>query len=123
MPDDWAAWAQVAANDKIDHPNTIVPNPAITNWDIHDSQASSPDNHVDSGGTQCDGATNLAGTTDTVDNCALTPVGGVPAFGGTTDGSFSTVFGVPSRAGSTDRPVRSALPVRHAALRRHRRRG
>ena len=54
LPDDWAAWAQRAAHDNIDRPNTVVANPAPTNWDIHDSQASALDAHVATGGAQCD---------------------------------------------------------------------
>jgi hypothetical protein len=111
LPDDWNAWAQVAANDNVDHPNNALPSDlAVTNWDIHDSQASSPDNHVDTGGTQCDPPeVNDAGTTDTVDNCTLTPKGGDPAWGDRY-GSFSTVFGVPSRAGHTDGPFDPLYP-------------
>jgi hypothetical protein len=105
MPDDWAAWANVAARSWFDHSTAEY----VTNWDIHDGIATSADTHVIHVPAQCDGATNLPDTTDTVDNCALTPVGGAPAFGGTT-GGFSTVFGIQSRAGNSIGPFDPLYP-------------
>jgi hypothetical protein len=95
MPDDWGRWAAVAAKSSgyssnvspVDH----SPAEALTNWDLHDD-TSHVEGHVI--GT-CDDAANLAGTTDAVDNCAVTPdtaLAPSAAFGGVT-GPFSTVFG------------------------------
>ena len=42
MPDDWAAWANVAARSWADHSTAEY----VTNWDIHDGIASSADTHV-----------------------------------------------------------------------------
>jgi hypothetical protein len=103
MPDDWNKWAQVAARSWRDHSTADY----VTNWDIHDTILSAPDTHVNP--AQCDGATNLPGTTDTVDNCALTPLGGLPAFGDT-KGGFSTVFGTQSRAGFSVGPFDPLYP-------------
>ena len=103
LPDDWAAWANVAARDNIDRPNTVVPSPVPTNWDIHDSQASALDNHVATGGVQCDPPEiNTPGTTDTVDNCAYDR-GGY----GAQAGPFSTVFGERSAGDAYGRSTRS----------------
>jgi hypothetical protein len=105
LPDDWAAWAAVAArtgNNPAplgDHTQAQY----LTNWDIHDTQASTADNHVFTNGVQCNPPeVNLVGTTDTVDNCTF---GGLvtPTFGGV-HGGFSTVFGTQSRAGFSDGP-------------------
>jgi hypothetical protein len=105
LPDDWNAWAQVAArtgNNPAplgDHTTAAY----VTNWDIHDTQASTADNHVFTGGTQCNPPeANAPGTTDTVDNCTF---GGlVSPTWGNQHGGFSTVFGTQSRAGSSDGP-------------------
>ena len=105
LPDDWAAWAAVAARTgnnpapSGDHTQAQY----LTNWDIHDTQASTADNHVFTNGVQCNPPeVNLVGTTDTVDNCTF---GGLvtPTFGGV-HGGFSTVFGTQSRAGFSDGP-------------------
>jgi hypothetical protein len=100
MPDDWNTWAQAAARSNGDHRLVDY----VTNWDIHDTIASATEGHVP--GPQCDPAseTNLAGTTDTVDNCVLNT-----AFGGST-GGFSTVFGNLSRANNTIGPFDPLYP-------------
>lgn len=108
MPDDWNKWAQAAARSSFDHSATDY----VTNWDIHDGIATSTDTHVIHDPAQCDGATNPAGTTDTVDNCPLT-TGTAPntvtAFGDET-GGFSTVFGILSRGGSSIGPFDPLYP-------------
>ena len=106
LPDDWAKWANVAARSVYpDHSTADY----ITNWDIHDQMTSSPDTHVSATPAICDNAVNLPGTTDTVDNCALTTAGVVGPFGGT-QGSFSTVFGTLSRANNTIGPFDPLYP-------------
>jgi len=104
MPDDWNKWAQVAARSWSDHQTSDY----VTNWDIHDTIASAPEGHVP--GPQCDAASevNPVGTTDTVDNCALT-INNVATFGSTT-GGFSTVFGNLSRALNTIGPFDPLYP-------------
>jgi hypothetical protein len=91
LPDDWAAWAAVAARSW----NDFLQSDWITNWDIHDD-LTTVEGHVITGGAQCDPAseTNLAGTTDAVDNCDRRAVFGGPK------GSFSTVFGLLSNTNS-----------------------
>jgi hypothetical protein len=106
MPDDWAAWAAVAArSSQPDHLRADW----ISNWDIHDTIASSEDKHVVSAppGSQCNLAdeTNLPGSTDTVDNCMFNG----DQFGNTL-GGFSTIFGKQSRAGFTVGPFDPLYP-------------
>jgi hypothetical protein len=101
MPDDWARWAAVAARSW----NDFLQTDWITNWDIHDD-LSTVEGHVITGGVQCDAAdeTNPAGTTDAVDNCIRGTVFGGPA------GSFSTVFGLRSNAGTSVGPFDPLYP-------------
>jgi hypothetical protein len=104
LPDDWAAWAHVAARSTAldsggmrDH--TLAQ--YISNWDIHDGFLSNTEGHVPGDpGPQCDAADSLnpVGSTDTVDNCALN------GQWGNDTGGFSTVLGNLSRAGSSFGP-------------------
>ena len=123
MPDDWGKWALrrralVAAS--ITRTARVV-----TNWDIHDDIATSPETHVVS--PQCDAGDEPARARPTRSTTAADQHGSgsrrsFRTFGDAT-GGFSTVFGTLSRPGHSDRPVRSAVPARHDALRRQRRRG
>jgi hypothetical protein len=98
LPDDWNAWAQIAARSSApDHTTADY----ASNWDIHDTAATSDDSHVitDPLGSQCPALTETSLTTDTVDNCVVTE----DAFGGLA-GGFSTIFGTMSRASNSIGP-------------------
>jgi hypothetical protein len=109
LPDDWAKLAARAAtcsstyedyyDDALSCHTPGSPG-VISNWDIHDDSLLT-EGHVNTSGQQCDTAseTNLAGTTDAVDNCRVVANDKLVLGSWGTEGPFSTVFGVPS---STD---------------------